>query len=41
MAESPESLNIKIKLGTDKNLDLEVKSAWTVLELKEEIKKTN
>lgn len=35
MAESPATVNIKIKLGSDKNLDLtDVKTDITVLEFK-------
>lgn len=37
MAESGEEINIKIKLGTDKNLDVKANTSWTVLQLKEEI----
>lgn len=40
MAESAgEEINIKIKLGTDKNLEVKINTSWTVLQLKEEIKK--
>lgn len=40
MAESvAEEVNIKIKLGSDKNIELKIKNSWTVLELKQEIEK--